>query len=335
MIDLRSDTVTRPSAEMMAAMMAAETGDDVYGEDPTVNTLEKLAADMTGKEAALFVASGTQGNLLALLGHCERGDEYIAGQQAHTYRFEAGGGAVLGSIQPQPLPFNDRGELDLDEIRATVKPDDYHFARTRLICLENTQGGKVLSMDYIARFSDLADSLGLSTHLDGARVFNAAVKLGLPVAEIARHFDSVSICLSKGLAAPVGSVLVGSRELIAKARRWRKMLGGGMRQAGILAAAGIHALNHHVDRLAEDHRHAQELAASLSRLSGIHLKEVPETNMVMLDLPGTAFAVLREFMTERGITLSNQRLVLHRDISDADVEAVIAAFRAFDQQQAG
>jgi len=335
MIDLRSDTVTRPSAEMMAAMMAAETGDDVYGEDPTVNTLEKLAADMTGKEAALFVASGTQGNLLALLGHCERGDEYIAGQQAHTYRFEAGGGAVLGSIQPQPLPFNDRGELDLDEIRATVKPDDYHFARTRLICLENTQGGKVLSMDYIARFSDLADSLGLSTHLDGARVFNAAVKLGLPVAEIARHFDSVSICLSKGLAAPVGSVLVGSRELIAKARRWRKMLGGGMRQAGILAAAGIHALNHHVDRLAEDHRHAQELAASLSRLSGIHLKEVPETNMVMLDLPGTAFAVLREFMTERGITLSNQRLVLHRDISDADVEAVITAFRAFDQQQAG
>ena len=335
MIDLRSDTVTRPSAEMMAAMMAAETGDDVYGEDPTVNTLEKLAADMTGKEAALFVASGTQGNLLALLGHCERGDEYIAGQQAHTYRFEAGGGAVLGSIQPQPLPFNDRGELDLDEIRATVKPDDYHFARTRLICLENTQGGKVLSMDYIARFSDLADSLGLSTHLDGARVFNAAVKLGLPVAEIARHFDSVSICLSKGLAAPVGSVLVGSRELIAKARRWRKMLGGGMRQAGILAAAGIHALNHHVHRLAEDHRHAQELAASLSRLSGIHLKEVPETNMVMLDLPGTAFAVLREFMTERGITLSNQRLVLHRDISDADVEAVIAAFRAFDQQQAG
>jgi len=315
----------------MHAMMAAETGDDVYGEDPTVNALEALAAEMTGKAGGLLVSSGTQSNLLALLAHCERGDEYIAGQEAHTYRYEAGGGAVLGSIQPQPLPFNARGEIDLKQAAAAIKPDDFHFARTRLICLENTQAGKVLSLDYLQAFADFAAEHQLRTHLDGARVFNAAVKLDVPVEEICRHFDSVSICLSKGLAAPVGSLLVGDAETISQARRWRKMLGGGMRQAGILAAAGIHALHHHVERLADDHRRAAELADALSQMARLGISEMPETNMVMLRATPADFVLLRQFMTARGITLSSPRLVLHRDVDDADLAAVIDAFRAFDQ----
>lgn len=331
MIDLRSDTVTQPSESMLAAMMSAATGDDVYGEDPTVNALEALAARIMDKEAALFVTSGTQGNLLALLSHCQRGDEYIAGLDAHTYRYEAGGAAVLGGIQPQPLPFNERGELDLGAVENAIKPDDMHFAKTRLLCLENTVGGQVLSQDYLERVHLLARDRGLSTHLDGARVFNAAVKQQIDVARIAAPFDTVSFCLSKGLAAPAGSVLVGSAELIGKARRWRKMLGGGMRQAGILAAAGIYALTHHVERLAEDHAHAEMLAAGLQQLPTFSGFQAPETNMVKLNVAADTFIELQSFLADRAVKVSSQRLVLHRDISTADVENLIALFREFDQ----
>ena len=334
MIDLRSDTVTRPSEPMMQAMMNAQTGDDVYGEDPTVNQLEDLAAEMTGMAAGLFVSSGTQGNLRALLSHCERGDEYIAGQEAHTYRFEAGGGAVLGSIQPQPLPFNERGELDLAEVEAYIKPDDFHFAPTKLICLENTHAGKVLSLDYLQRFAAFSEKLGLKRHLDGARVFNAAVKLGVPVSEITGHFDTISICLSKGLAAPVGSVLVGDHATIARARRWRKMLGGGMRQAGILAAAGLYALEHHVERLADDHRHALELADTIAQLDSLSMAGRPETNMVMLALKADVFTSLKAFLEARDIIVSSSRLVMHRDVSDRDLAMIIAALKDFDQAHA-
>ncbi len=329
MIDLRSDTVTRPSPEMLEAMMNAETGDDVYGEDPTVNRLEQKAAEMTGKEAALFVSSGTQGNLLALLSHCQRGDEYIAGQEAHNYRFEAGGGAALGGIQPQPLPFNENGELPLADVRAAIKPDNYHFARTRLLCLENTQGGKVLSLDYLKSWDTLAREYGLARHLDGARVFNAAIALQIDVKEICCYFDSVSFCLSKGLACPVGSVLVGDADFIGRARRWRKMVGGGMRQAGILAAAGIHALEHHVDRLREDHDNAARLGEAVGGLPGLGLAEPVQTNMVMVHCPAGTLPRLREYLAGRNIRISGPRWVLHRDVTSADVDRVIEACRAF------
>ena len=317
---------------MRQAMAAAETGDDVYGEDPTVIRLENLAASMTGKEAALFVSSGTQGNLLALLSHCDRGDEYIAGNDAHTYRFEAGGGAVLGGIQPQPIPFNERGELEIEAIKQAIKPDDYHFAKTKLVCLENTTAGKVLSLDYLSDFSDFVRSRGLGRHLDGARVFNASVKLGVDVKEISQHFDSMSICLSKGLAAPVGSLLVGSRELILKARRWRKMVGGGMRQAGILAAAGIYALENNINRLEEDHRHASELAGALTQLSSFKLQAMPETNMVLLDLEAQRFKSLQQYLADNGVKTSTQRWVMHRDVSSDNIDQLIGLCRNFDQQ---
>ncbi|MFW6055107.1 MAG: low-specificity L-threonine aldolase, partial [Thermodesulfobacteriota bacterium] len=255
-IDLRSDTVTRPSPEMLAAMNRAEVGDDVYGEDPSVNHLEALAAEKLGTEAALFVSSGTQGNLLGVMTHCTRGDEYIVGQKAHTYRLEGGGAAVLGGIQPQPLDFEPDGTLDLIKVASFIKPDDIHCARTRLLCLENTMGGTPLPLEYLGQAARLAKKHRLNTHLDGARIFNAAVKQEVPVQAISEHFDSVSFCLSKGLGAPVGSVLCGSREQIQKARRWRKVLGGGMRQAGYLAAAGVYALENNVQRLAEDHDNA-------------------------------------------------------------------------------
>lgn len=330
MIDLRSDTVTRPSPEMLGCMVNAETGDDVYGEDPTVVRLEALAARMTGKEAGLFVTSGTQGNLLALLSHCERGDEYIAGSQAHTYRFEGGGAAVLGGIQPQPLPFNERGELPIEDIHAAIKPDDFHFAKTRLVCLENTMAGKVLSMDYLAEFSDFADQHELAKHLDGARVFNASVKLGIPVSDITKYFDSISICLSKGLAAPLGSVLVGTQALIDRARRWRKMVGGGMRQAGVVAAAGIYALDNNVERLAEDHARASVFAEGVSQLSTLSVTP-PETNMVMVHTDQDRFADLRKYLGERAVKISSPRLVFHRDIDDSEVQTLIDLFRSFDQ----
>ena len=324
MIDLRSDTVTRPTPAMLEAMTRAETGDDVYGEDPTVNALERMAAELTGKEAAVFATSGTQGNLLGLLSHCERGHEYIVGTMAHTYRYEGGGAAVLGGIQPCPIPFNARGELPLDAIRESVKPDDSHFAISRLVCLENTQAGKVLALDYLRDYSALVSGLGLRRHLDGARVFNAAVALEVPVRAICEHFDTVSICLSKGLGCPMGSLLVGDRATIARARRWRKMLGGGLRQAGVVAAAGIHALTHHIDDLAQDHHNARRLAEGLQGIDGFRLAAAPQTNMVMLDA-SMDMTPLQHHLADAGIRISVHRWVLHRDIDAADVDTILGA----------
>lgn len=329
LIDLRSDTVTQPTAAMREAMLTAELGDDVYGEDPTVNHLESWLANELGFAAALFVPTGTMSNLLGLMAHCERGDEYIVGQQAHTYKYEGGGAAVLGSIQPQPIEGEADGSLDLAKVEAAIKQDDFHFARTRLLALENTMQGKVLPLDYLAAARELTHRRGLSLHLDGARLYNAAVKLGVPAREITRHFDSVSVCLSKGLGAPVGSVLCGSAALIAKARRLRKMVGGGMRQAGVLAAAGLYALQHQVERLAEDHAKAAHLGEALSEL-GYSIEPV-QTNMVYVQL-GERAGAIKAFMAERGIAVTaapRLRLVTHLGVGSAGIEQVIEAFAAF------
>jgi threonine aldolase len=330
-IDLRSDTVTKPGPEMRAAMAAAEVGDDVYGEDPTVNRLEALAASRLGKEAAIFVCSGTQSNLLALLAHCERGDEYIVGQQGHTYKYEGGGAAVLGSIQPQPLDYDPDGSLDLKKVEAAIKPDDPHFAKTRLLCLENTQGGKVLPLEYLKRAQEFTRAQNLGLHLDGARIFNAAVALKVPVTEVSRYFDSVSVCLSKGLGAPVGSVLCGSKEFIGKARRWRKVVGGGMRQAGVLAAAGIHALEHNVERLAQDHENARTLAQLLSSVDGVTVAPGgAQTNMVYINVEPQRSVRMREHLKSQGILISGQgsiRLVTHLDVDRSDIERFAGAVR--------
>ena len=332
--DFRSDTVTRPSAPMREAMNGAEVGDDVFGDDPTVNRLEGRAAEMLGKDAALFVPSGTQSNLAALMAHCERGDEYIAGQEAHCYSHEAGGAAVLGSIQPQPLAHQPDGTLALADIEAAIKPDDMHYARTRLLALENTLGGRVIPLDYVRAATDLARRHGLATHLDGARVFNAKVALGVPVSEIAAPFDTVSVCLSKGLGAPVGSVLVGKAEVIAKARRLRKMLGGGMRQAGILAAAGLYALENNVARLAEDHANAKVLAEGLSRFQALHLAPV-ETNMVWVDVDPEIASELNAYLAANGVGITHgyagrrQRWVTHLDVGAEAVEGALAVVGRF------
>ena len=335
-IDLRSDTVTKPTEGMRAAMAAAEVGDDVYGEDPTVNRLEALTAEMLGKEAALFVCSGTQSNLLGVMSHCERGDEYIVGQQAHTYKYEGGGAAVLGSIQPQPLEFDPDGSLDLERVAAAIKPDDSHFARTRLLSLENTQGGKVLPLDYLKRAHEFARAHGLGVHLDGARVFNAAVKQKVEVKAIAQHFDTVSVCLSKGLGAPVGSVLCGTHEHIAKARRWRKVLGGGMRQAGVLAAAGIYALQNHVQRLKDDHDNAHLLAEGLSKIAAIKVDHgAVQTNMVFLSVAPEHAEPLRTFLKQRGMFIgagTSIRLVTHLDVSAEDLRLLMDATAQFFAQ---
>lgn len=332
-IDLRSDTVTQPTVEMREAMAAAGVGDDVYGEDPTVNRLQEMVAGLAGKEAGLFVPSGTQGNLLAILSHCQRGEEYVAGQQAHCYRYEAGGAAVLGGVQPQPLPFETDGSLDLDRVKEAIKPDNVHFAITRLICLENTQAGKLLSLEYQERAADFAREHGLLLHLDGARAFNAAVAQKVPLAEITRHYDSVSLCLSKGLGAPVGSVLVGTEAFIARAHRWRKMVGGGMRQAGILAAAGLYALENQVDRLAEDHARARRLAEELGTLAGLEvaLSEV-QSNMVFIDGPAATRQALVEHLAAHGILVGGYdrlRMVTHLDIEDDDIARVAEALASF------
>ena len=313
---------------MLQAMLSAETGDDVYGEDPTVNALEQFAAQLTGKEAALFAASGTQTNLIGLLSHCQRGHEYIVGHGAHTYMYEGGGAAVLGGIQPCPLPFAADGSLPLEAVEGAIKPDDAHFAITRLVCLENTQAGKVLPMEYLRQYSELAIKHGLRRHLDGARVFNAAVALGVSVRDICQYFDTVSICLSKGLACPVGSILVGDTETIRSARRWRKMLGGGMRQAGILAAAGLYALGNNVQRLQEDHDHATRVAAGLAELSSFSLRETPQTNMVML-APDMDIVALQQHLLAENIKMSGPRWVFHHDISSGDVERLLAACQRF------
>lgn len=335
MIDLRSDTVTRPTDAMRQAMAQAPVGDDVWGDDPTVNRLQELAAALLGKDAALFVPSGTQSNLIALMTHCQRGDEFLVGQDAHTYKYEGGGGAVLGSIQPQPLAMAADGTIPLDTIRGAIKPDDFHFARTRLLCLENTTGGQVLPMDYIRAASALADAHGLRKHLDGARIFNAVVKLGIDVKEIAQHFDTVSVCLSKGLGAPVGSLLCGSAFQINAARRWRKMLGGGMRQAGILAAAGIYALENNIERLRHDHEHAALLAQALASDGGIgiDMKRV-QTNMVFITPKEGTSQPLADHLRGRGILVDTGhtlRMVTHLDISRADVLATAAAIKEFYQ----
>ncbi|MDR5764963.1 MULTISPECIES: low-specificity L-threonine aldolase [unclassified Caballeronia] len=331
MIDLRSDTVTRPSQPMLAAMTAAKVGDDVWGDDPTVIELQGRLAERTGKEAGLFFPSGTQSNLAALMAHCARGDEYIVGQQAHTYKYEGGGAAVLGSIQPQPIENAPDGALPLDKIAAAIKPIDNHFARTRLLALENTIGGKVLPASYVAEATQLARSRGLSTHLDGARVFNAAVASDKPVGELCAPFDSVSVCFSKGLGAPVGSVLVGSKALIDVASRWRKVLGGGMRQSGVLAAACLYALDHHVDGLVQDHDNAAHLAAGLAQIDGIKIQS-HATNMVFAQIPEAHCARLEAFLKERGILtqmLYASRFVTHRDVSRADIDTVVRAVKDY------
>jgi threonine aldolase len=331
--DFRSDTVTTPSAGMRAAMAAAEVGDDVYGDDPSVNRLQARMADLLGKEAALFVPSGTMSNLLALMSHCGRGDAYIAGQNAHCYASEGGNAAVLGSIQPQPLEHESDGTLRLDKIEAAIHGgDDVHSAQTRLLALENTLGGKVLPLDYMQAAADLAHGRGIGTHLDGARAFNACVMLGIDIAQFTAPFDSVSICLSKGLGTPVGSVLVGPRDLIERARRNRKMLGGGMRQAGVLAAAGLYALDHNVARLAEDHALAKKLAEGLAQFSLLKVT-MPDTNIVFVDIEERIGDRFTEYLNAHGVRINGgygtQRWVTHLDVDDGAVDAALAQVAAF------
>ncbi|WP_421342295.1 low-specificity L-threonine aldolase [Aeromonas veronii] len=332
-IDLRSDTVTQPTDAMRQAMLHAAVGDDVYGEDPGVNALEAFGARLLGKQAALFVPSGTMSNLLAVMSHCQRGEGAILGNAAHIYRYEAQGSAVLGSVALQPLPMQRDGTLAFDDIKAALAPDDAHFVQTRLICLENTHNGKVLPLSYLQEMGAFVADRGLKLHLDGARLFNAAVASETPVGVIAAPFDSISICLSKGLGAPVGSLLVGSHDFIARARRLRKMLGGGMRQAGILAQAGLLALEQHVTRLADDHRRAKRLAEGLAALPGIELDlSLVQSNMVFLRLREGESAPLLAFMKERGILFSGYgelRLVTHLQINDDDIEEVIDAFTEY------
>ena len=341
-VDLRSDTVTQPTAAMQAAMQAAPLGDDVFGGDPSVNALQDKIAGMLGFEAALFVPTGTQSNLCAILSHCQRGDEYIVGQMQHSYRWEGGGAAVFGSVQPQPLNHQADGTLALAEIEAAIKPDDAHFARSRLLTLENTLGGKLLPFDYLQQATGLAKSRGLSRHLDGARLFNAAVAQAdqtgggaiLEAKRIAQCFDSVSVCFSKGLGAPVGSALCGTREFIARAHRIRKMAGGGMRQAGMLAAAALHALDHHIARLAQDHALAQRLAKGLAGIEGLQV-ETPQTNMVFVDLTGAAkaqSAALLSHLADHGIQVTGLyrlRFVTHLDVDAAGVDRAAAVIRQF------
>jgi threonine aldolase len=329
-IDLRSDTVTRPTAAMWDAMRAAPLGDDVFGDDPTVNALQERVAAELGFEEALFMPTGTQSNLCALMSHCQRGDEYIVGQMAHTYRWEGGGAAVMGSIQPQPLPNQPDGTIALADIEAAIKPDDPHFARTRLIALENTWGGTVLPLAYLEAASALARKHGLAIHLDGARLFNGAVASGVAPREIAKHFDSVSVCFSKGLGTPAGSALCGSAELIARARRVRKMAGGGMRQAGVLAAAAMYALDHHVVRLADDHANARRLADGLQGLPGVTVT-APQSNIVFVDLAADKSKDTVAGLRQRGVLatgLYKLRFVTHLDVSADDIERAVPVLRA-------
>lgn len=342
MIDLRSDTVTQPTAAMRAAMASAAVGDDVFGDDPTVNALQDKLAAMLGFEAALFAPTGTQSNLCAILSHCQRGEEFIAGQFSHTYRWEGGGAAVFGSVQPQPVANQPDGTLALADIEAAIKPDDAHFAITRMLTLENTWGGMVLPHSYVQAATALAAQRGLMRHLDGARLFNAAseqaARTGASVLDEARRmaqcFDSVSVCLSKGLGAPVGSVLCGSRAFIARAHRVRKMAGGGMRQAGILAAAGIHALDHHVERLRDDHVLAKRLAKGLQGLPGVLVQE-PHTNIVFMDLaePARAHAEqLLPYLRAQGVLangLYRIRFVTHLDVDAQGVDHAVTVMRDF------
>ncbi len=337
-IDLRSDTVTKPTPAMREAMAKADVGDDVYEEDPTVNKLEEYAADLLNKEAALFVPSGTMGNLIAILTHCQRGDEMIMGNLAHTFLYEAGGMAALGGVIPHTLPNETDGSLCLEDIQAAIRPEDVHFPPTRLIALENTHnrcGGVVLPRDYVRKVAEIAAQHHLRLHLDGARLFNAVVKTGSTAAELTADFDSVSFCLSKGLCAPVGSLLCGIHEFIDQARKIRKQLGGGMRQAGVLAAAGLVGLTTMIDRLAEDHQRAAALAAGLSQIPGILIRpNTPQTNMVFLDMEpelGISVETIIQTLKRDGILIGASgtygfRLVTHHDIDDTAIQKTISVF---------
>lgn len=330
MIDLRSDTVTRPSLAMREAMLTTPVGDDVYGDDPTVNALQDRVAALAGKEAALFLPSGTQANLVALLTHCQRGDEYIVGQLAHNYLYEAGGAAVLGGIQPQPIEAACDGTLPLETVAAKIKPDDIHFARTRLLTLENTHNGKVLPRDYLQEAWTFTRDRGLALHVDGARIFNAVVEYGCTLQAAVQYCDSLTICLSKGLGAPVGSLLVGSAEFIHRAVRWRKMTGGGMRQAGILAAGGLYALEHNVARLKTDHDNAAWLAARLREIDVEVTRQ--DTNMVFARVAGNRHRELGSYMAARGVLIGASpvtRLVTHLDVNRQQLEQVVQHWRAF------
>lgn len=338
-IDLRSDTVTLPTAEMRQAMAEAELGDDVYREDPTINMLESMASSLLGKESGLFIPSGTMGNLAAIMVHCGRGDEIILGDRSHTFLYEAGGVAALGGIHPRQVMNQPDGSLDLDEVRQAIRSDDVHFPVSRLVVLENTHnrcGGVALSVEYTQSMAELVHQNGMQLHLDGARIFNAAADLGIKAIDLAKPVDSVTFCLSKGLCAPVGSVLCGSSEFINQARRIRKQLGGGMRQAGVLAAAGIISLETMVDRLGQDHLRAKRLAQGLSGISGLILDPgSPYTNMVFLtlddDIKIPASQVERQLM-EFGVKVSaindrRFRLVTHFWVDDSGVKKAIQAFR--------
>ena len=339
-IDFRSDTVTQPTQGMRSVMMSAPLGDDVFGDDPSVNALQSKVAQMLGYEAALFMPTGTQSNLCALMAHCGRGEEYLVGQYAHTYRWEAGGAAVLGSIQPQPLEQEADGSIALHRIEGAIKPDDSHFAMTRLLCLENTWNGKVLNQDYIKQATELAHQRGLNTHLDGARLWNAAVVTAqaqgispqAAVRQLTEHFDSVSVCFSKGLGAPAGSMLCGSKSLIAKAHRIRKMAGGAMRQSGMLAAAANFALDQQFDRLKDDHQRAHRLAEGLVSLPGIQV-DTPQTNMVFIELDESLRpqqARLIDALKQQGVLTTGTyrlRCVTHLDLSDEDIDHALTCFK--------
>jgi len=327
-IDLRSDTVTRPTEGMRRAMMDAPVGDDVFKDDPTANALEEKMADMLGKEAAIFTTSGTQSNLLALLTHCARGEEIITGDAYHVYIDEAGGASVLGGAVLCPLPCDESGGLDPEQIEAAVKPDDFHCPISKLVSLENTVHGRPQSQERIESLIATARKHGLSTHLDGARLMNAQTALGIPAREIVKNFDTVSVCLSKGLGAPVGTVLSGPRDFIKRARRLRKMVGGGMRQIGMMAAAGIYALDNHIERMAEDHANAKTLAEGLGNIPGIEIVGPVETNMLFIRREGGGHRGLQAALAERGITIlggDTIRLVCHLDIDADDIQKIIEA----------
>jgi threonine aldolase len=329
MKDFRSDTVTKPCDAMRKKMALAEVGDDVFGDDPTVNQLQETAAELTGQEAALFAPSGTQTNLIGLLSHCQRGDEYIVGQDAHTYKYEAGGAAVLGSIQPQPIDFAEDGSLPINKIAAKIKPKDHHFANTNLVSIENTVHGQVLPMSYMSDIRAFTREKGLLLHLDGARVFNAAVALQRPLKDITSELDSVSICLSKGLGAPVGSLICGNKDFIERAHKWRKMVGGGMRQAGILAAAGLFALEHNINRLEQDHANARllgELVSSIDELSVVSV----QTNMLFIELGQFERHQVQEYMAKQGyhiLAMNPLRIVMHKDVNEKDVQGLAEALK--------
>ena len=337
-VDLRSDTVTQPTAAMRKAMFDAPLGDDVFGDDPSVNALQEKVASMLGFEAALFMPTGTQSNLCGLMAHCQRGDEYIVGQSAHTYRYEGGGAAVLGSIQPQPLAQNALGQMALEDVANAIKPDDCHFAQTKLLCLENTWNGHTMPSAYLDGMTRLARDKGLAVHLDGARLFNAAAATAQPGESVAvsakritSYFDSVSVCFSKGLGAPVGSALCGNKALIARAHRVRKMTGGGMRQSGLLAAAAAFALDHHLERLAQDHAMAQRLAQGLGNIAGLKVRSA-QTNIVFVDVADGKGPDLLAYLKAHGVLatgLIGLRFVTHLDVDAQGIDHAAACVRAF------